>query len=151
MNESVFKIAYELAQEAFQSDEVPVGAVIFNTQTQEIIAMARNRTEEMKSPLAHAEILCIENACEKLNEKRLVGYSLFVTLEPCAMCAGAIAGARLDNLYYGAYDPKSGAVKQGAEVFTHSQTHHKPFVQGGIHEQECGDLMRLFFKNKRKK
>ena len=149
MNETIFKTAYVLAKEAFEADEVPVGAVIFNSETQEIVAATRNRTEELKSPLAHAEIMCIKEACQKLEQKRLVGYSLFVTLEPCAMCAGAIAAARLDNLYFGAFDPKSGAVQQGAKVFTHPQTHHKIKIKGGIHETECGELLKQFFKNKR--
>jgi len=150
MNETIFKTAYDLATEAASADEVPVGAVIFSTQTGEIIATARNRVEELKSPLAHAEMLCIINALQKTDSKWLDGYSLFVTLEPCVMCAGAIAAVRLDNLYYGAYDPKSGAVRQGAQVFNHPQTHHKIQVTGGIHEAECGALMTSFFKAKRK-
>ena len=150
MNEKIFKKAYHMAEAAFQADEVPVGAVIFNTETGEIITSARNRTEALQSPLAHAEMICIRKALKKTGLKRLVGYSLFVTLEPCAMCAGAIAAVRLDNLYFGAYDPKSGAVYQGAKVFTHPQTHHKIRVTGGIHETECRDLMKNFFKAKRK-
>jgi len=149
MNETIFNIAYALATEAFEADEVPVGAVIFDTKTHEVVATARNQTEELKSPLAHAEMICIAEALKKLGQKRLPGYSLYVTLEPCAMCAGAIAAVRLDNLYFGAYDPKSGAVEQGAKVFTHPQTHHKIIVKGGIHEGECGDLLKQFFKNKR--
>jgi len=151
MNELIFKTAYQLAVEAAQADEVPVGAVIFNTKTGDIIASARNRTEEMNSPLAHAELLCIQEACTQLKAKRLTGYSLFVTLEPCAMCAGAIAWARLDSLYFGAYDPKTGAVCQGPEVFTHPQTHHKIRVESGLHAEECGALLTSFFQSKRKK
>jgi len=151
MNETIFKKAYGLAQQAFKADEVPVGAVIFKTETGEIIATGRNQTEKLKDPLAHAEMVCIKKALKKTGEKRLVGYSLFVTLEPCVMCAGAIAAVRLDTLYFGAYDQKSGAVNQGAQVFTHPQTHHKIKVIGGIHEVECGDLMRTFFKNKRER
>ena len=150
MNEMIFKKAYRLAVAAFKADEVPVGVVIFNTKSGEIVASARNQVEEKKSPLAHAEMLCLKKALKKTGEKRLVGYSIFVTLEPCAMCAGAIAAARLDTLYFGAYDPKSGAICQGAEIFTHPQTHHKIHIMGGIHETECGDLLRTFFKNKRK-
>lgn len=149
MNETIFNTAYALATEAFKADEVPVGAVLFDTKTLEVVAVARNQTEELKSPLAHAEMICIEQALQKLGQKRLPGYSLFVTLEPCVMCAGAIAAARLDHLYFGAFDPKSGAVEQGARVFTHPQTHHKINVTGGIHEAECGDLLKQFFKNKR--
>ena len=149
MNEMIFKRAYALAKKAFKADEVPVGAVIFDTKTREIIAAARNQTERLKSPLAHAEMICIRRALKKTGKKRLVGYSLFVTLEPCAMCAGAIAAVRLDNLYFGAYDKKSGAVCQGAQVFTHPQTHHKIKVIGGICDTECGNLMTAFFKSKR--
>ena len=151
MNDTIFKTAFALAQEAFTADEVPVGAVVFNTSTGEIIAVERNRTEEYKSPLAHAEILAIHAACATTRQKRLTGYSLFVTLEPCTMCAGAIAWARLDALYFGAYDPKTGAVEQGPCVFTHPQIHHKITVHGGFHADECGLLMTRFFQQKRKK
>ncbi|MDY6407185.1 MAG: nucleoside deaminase [Pseudomonadota bacterium] len=150
MNEKIFKKAYGMAVRAFKADEVPVGAVIFKTKTGEMVACGRNQTEAQKSPLAHAEMICIQKALKKTGEKRLVGYSLFVTLEPCAMCAGAIAGVRLDNLYFGAYDPKSGAIKQGAKVFDHPQTHHKIYIQGGIHETECAQILKDFFKEKRK-
>ena len=149
MNETIFKTAYALAQKAAQLDEVPVGAVIFNTETKEIIASAYNQTEKTKNPLAHAELLCIHEACQKLGVKRLTGYSLFVTLEPCTMCAGAIAWARLDNLYFGAYDPKTGAIKQGPQVFSHPQTHHKINIEGGIHADICGQLLTTFFQTKR--
>ena len=149
MNEAIFETAYALAKQAAEADEVPVAAVIFNTKTGEIIASARNKTEELKSPLAHAEMICIREACLKLNAKRLNGYSLFVTLEPCAMCAGAISWARLDHLYFGAYDPKTGAVNQGPQVFNHPQTHHKICVKGGIHADMCGALLTTFFKDKR--
>lgn len=151
MNEEIFNRAYQLAQEAFAADEVPVGAVIFQTQTHEIIVEARNRTEEDKNPLAHAELLCIREACQRLGVKRLTGYSLFVTLEPCTMCAGAISWARLDGVYFGADDPKTGGVRQGACVFSHAQTHHKPRIEGGIHADLCGKLMSAFFQGKRHK
>ena len=149
MNENIFKTAFNLAQQAFQADEVPVGAVIFDTKTNEIITSAYNQTEHEKNPLAHAEIRVIQEACQKLKAKRLTGYSLFVTLEPCVMCAGAIAWARLDHLYFGAYDPKTGAIEQGTKVFTHPQTHHKIKITGGIHAEECGKLLSDFFKTKR--
>ena len=150
MNENIFRVAYEEALAALQADEVPVGAVLFHTQTGEVVATARNRTEENRDPLAHAELLCIQAACRKLGVKRLTGYSLFVTLEPCTMCAGAIAWARLDHLYFGAYDPKTGGVCQGSCVFTHPQTHHKINITGGIHADECGSLMTRFFQERRK-
>ena len=151
MNETIFKMAYDLAVEAFKADEVPVGAVIFNTQTGKILTSARNQVEALKTPLAHAEMLCITEALKKTGNKWLNDYSLFVTLEPCVMCAGAIAAVRLDNLYFGAFDPKSGAIRQGAQVFSHPQTHHKIQIMGGIHEAECGLLMKDFFRNKRKR
>lgn len=150
MNETIFNTAFALAEDAFNADEVPVGAVIFNTKTGEIIASERNRTEEYHNPLAHAEILAIQKAVEITNQKRLTGYSMFVTLEPCTMCAGAIAWARLDSLYFGAYDPKTGAIEQGPSVFTHPQTHHKIHIEGGIQANKCGYLLTHFFKQKRK-
>lgn len=149
MNEKIFKKAFQMAQTAYRHDEVPVGAVVFCSKTGEIIASAYNKTEKQKNPLAHAEIIAIQKACKKLNVKRLDGYSLFVTLEPCAMCAGAISWARLDHLYFGAFDEKTGAIEQGARVFCHSQTHHKPTVEGGINQQECSVLLTNFFKQKR--
>ena len=127
---------------------MPVGAVIFNTQTGEILTTACNQTEKKKDVLAHAEMLAIRQASKKLNCKFLDGYSMFVTLEPCAMCAAAIAWARLDALYYGATDPKTGGVRQGAKVFTHSQTHHKIKAQLKT-IPECGQIMHDFFQKKR--
>ena len=137
------------AHKAFQLDEVPVGAVVFNTQTGEIIAKAHNLVEKRKNPLAHAEMQALSKALKKVNDKFLGGYSMFVTLEPCVMCAGAIAWARLDGLYYGAADSKTGAVEQGAKVFSHAQTHHKLKVEKWAN-LECGALMTQFFKGKRK-
>ena len=137
------------AYKAFKKDEVPVGAVIFNSQTGEVLAKAHNLVEKNKNPLAHAEMQAIEKALKKVNDKFLSGYSIFVTLEPCVMCAGAIAWARLDALYYGAADPKTGAIKHGAKVFTHPQTHHKLKAELWTH-LECGALMTQFFKRKRK-
>lgn len=151
MNDEILHIALKTAQQAFDCDEVPVGAVIFNSDTKEIICTAFNQTEKLKNPTAHAELLAIQEACRILNEKRLNGYSMFVTLEPCAMCAGAIAWARLDSLYFGAFDPKSGAIQQGACVFSHPQTHHKIFVSGGHSADTFGQLLTSFFKSKRGK
>lgn len=141
--------ALKEAHKAFELDEVPVGAVVFNSQTGEIIAKAHNLVEKKKNPLNHAEIQVIEKSLKKINDKFLDGYSMFVTLEPCVMCAGAIAWARLDGLYYGASDPKTGAIEQGAKVFSHSQTHHKLKVEKWAN-LECGALMTQFFKRKRK-
>lgn len=147
----IIDLGIQLARQAFAADEIPVGAVIFNSNTFEIIAAAHNETVDKHNPLAHAEIVAINLALKKTGAKLLDRYSIFVTLEPCVMCAGAISWARLDNLYYGAFDPKTGAINQGAEVFTQPQTHHKPTIQGGIKADECGTLMSQFFKNKRTK
>ena len=149
-NETILKTAHELALQAAREDEVPVGAIVYHSQTKEIISTCYNQTEKQKNPLAHAEILAIQKACQKLNVKRLTGYSLFVTLEPCTMCAGALAWARLDGVFFGAFDPKTGAIKQGCKVFTHPQTHHKPIIQGGFDAEKNGQILTDFFKQKRK-
>ena len=146
--EKIIKTAIQMAKNAQKADEVPVGAVIFNTQTGEILTKARNQTEKNKDVMAHAEMLAIRKAYKKLDRKFLDGYSMFVTLEPCCMCAGAIAWARLDAIYYGAGDPKTGAVRQGAKVFTRPQTHHK--IKSHLENIAiCGHIMHDFFHNKR--
>ena len=150
MNDALIKKALAAARKAATRDEVPVGAVIFDSKTGAVIATAFNQTERLKDPLAHAEVLAIKKACRKLDEKRLNGYSMFVTLEPCTMCAAAISLARLDVLYFGAADPKTGGVNHGARVFEHPQTHHKPRVVSGLHAEECGRLLTDFFSAKRK-
>lgn len=149
MDDRIFQKALHLAQLAAKHDEVPVGAIIFHSQTGEIIAEAFNHVESRHDPTAHAEISAIQKAGRKLGVSKLVGYSIFVSLEPCAMCAMAIALARLDALYFGAFDPKTGGVCQGAKIFTLPQTHHKPHVQGGFYATECGALLKDFFKQKR--
>ncbi len=147
-SKKIIKKALLCAQKAFQSDEVPVGAAIFNTETGEILTTAYNQTERKKDVLAHAEMLAIRKACKKLNRKFLDGYSMFVTLEPCTMCAAAIAWARLDALYYGATDPKTGGVRQGAKVFMRLQTHHK--IKSQLKNiPKCGQIMHDFFQKKR--
>ena len=146
--EKIKNMAFQLAQSAFQKDEVPGGAVIFDSQTGKVIAKAHNQTEQKKDVLAHAEIQAIRLASKKLGRKFLDGYSMYATLEPCVMCAGAISWARLDTLYYGATDPKTGAIRQGARVFRRSQTHHKP-KSGLVSCPECGQIMSQFFRKKR--
>ena len=146
--EKIKKVAFQMAQQAFRADEVPVGAVIFNSETGEIIAKAHNQTEQKQDALAHAEILAIRSASKKLKQKFLDGYSMYVTLEPCVMCAGAISWARLDAVFYGASDPKTGALRQGAKVFRQPQTHHKPKSRQ-IPDPECGKIMTSFFRQKR--
>ena len=147
-SEKIIKVALQMAQCAFQADEVPVGAVIFDTKTGKILAIARNQTEKKQDVLAHAEMLAIRQASKKLKRKFLDGYSMFVTLEPCTMCAAAIAWARLDAIYYGATDPKTGGIRQGAKVFTRPQTHHKIKVRLKT-IPGCGQIMHDFFQKKR--
>jgi tRNA(adenine34) deaminase len=137
------------AKMAAAQGEVPVGAVLVNGLTGEIIARAFNCTEQNNDPTAHAEILAIRQGGRVLGAPRLVDCDLYVTLEPCPMCAAAISFARIRRLYYGAYDPKSGGVEHGPRMFSHAALHHLPEVYGGIHESECGALMTSFFRTKR--
>ena len=140
--------ALQEARMAALLDEVPVGAVITDAAGN-IIASAGNRTRELADPTAHAELLAIRAACATLGSERLIGCTLTVTLEPCAMCAAAIAAARLGRLVYGASDPKSGGVEAGARVFSHTQTHHRPEVIAGVAEAECAALLKDFFAARR--
>lgn len=127
--------------------EVPVGAVIIGPQG--VVATAGNRTRELNDPTAHAEMLAIRAACQLLGQERLTGYDLYVTLEPCPMCAAAISNARIGRLYYAASDPKSGGVAQGPRVFHHPQCHHAPEVYDGIGAPASEVLLRDFFRQKR--
>jgi len=136
------------ARAAAARGEVPVGAVIADARGR-IVARAGNRTRETHDPTAHAEILALRAACAAAGSDRLPGHSLYVTLEPCAMCAAAIAAARIDRLCYGASDPKSGGVAHGARVFTHRQCHHVPEVCDGIAADEAEALLRDFFAARR--
>jgi cytidine deaminase len=145
---SHMEAALSEARAAAVRGEVPVGAVVISPAG-EIIGRAGNRTRADNDPTAHAEILAIRAACAHLGSERLIGCALYVTLEPCPMCAGAIAAARIERLYYGASDPKSGGVAQGACVFTHPQCHHAPQVFDGIAERETAALLRDFFAAKR--
>ncbi len=136
------------ARAAAARGEVPVGAVVSGPDGT-ILAAAGNRTLELHDPTAHAEILAIRAAAAALDSERLTGCSLFVTLEPCAMCASAIAQARIATLVYGASDPKSGGVEQGARIFAQPQTHHVPQVIAGVGETEAAALLRDFFRARR--
>ena len=140
--------ALQEAQAAAKRGEVPVGAVIVGPQGR-VVAQAGNRTREYHDPTAHAEMLAIRAACAALGQERLNDHLLYVTLEPCAMCAAAIAAARITRLYYGAADPKSGGVGQGARVFSHPQCHHKPEVFDGIAAEQSEALLRDFFTERR--
>ena len=137
------------AEAAALRGEVPVGAVIVDPASGEILAACGNRTEEMNDPTAHAEMLAIRAAAAKLGSARLMLCDLYVTLEPCAMCAGAISFARLRRLYYGAADPKGGAVDHGPRFFAQPTCHHRPEVYGGIAERAAGDMLRDFFRARR--
>ncbi len=132
------------ARAAAVRGEVPVGAVITDPQGR-VLAAAGNRTRELRDPTAHAEMLAIRAACAALGQERLTGCDIHVTLEPCPMCAAAIAHARLRRLYYAAADPKSGGVGQGPRVFAHPQCHHVPEIYDGIDAQEAEALLRDFF------
>ncbi|SMC50417.1 nucleoside deaminase [Primorskyibacter flagellatus] len=136
------------ARAAADRGEVPVGAVLIGPDG-EIVARAGNRTREMNDPTAHAEVLAIREACAALGSERLTGHDLYVTLEPCPMCAAAISFARIRRLYYAASDPKSGGVAQGARIFAHPQCHHAPEVYDGIAAPEAEDLLKAFFNARR--
>ena len=140
--------ALQEAKQAAARGEVPVGAVI--VMNGEVIAQAGNRTRELHDPTAHAEMLAIRAACTVLGQERLGSCDLYVTLEPCPMCAAAISNARIARLYYGASDPKSGGVAQGPKVFTHAQCHHVPEVYDGINEAACAEVLSVFFAGLRK-
>lgn len=136
------------ARAAGARGEVPVGAVVVAPGGR-ILAAAGNRTRERADPTAHAEILAIRAACRAAGSERLPGHALWVTLEPCAMCAGAIAAARIARLVYGAADPKSGGVAHGARVFAHPQAHHAPEIVDGVAAGEAEALLRAFFAARR--
>lgn len=142
-------MALEEAQAAARRGEVPVGAVIVDGQTGQVVARAGNRTEELNDPTAHAELLAIRQAGAALGSARLSGCDLYVTLEPCAMCATAISFARIRRLYFGAYDPKMGGVEHGPAIFNQPTCHHSPDVYGGIGEAAAADLLKAFFQEKR--
>ncbi|RYG93256.1 nucleoside deaminase [Loktanella sp. IMCC34160] len=140
--------ALDEARAAAGRGEVPVGAVVVGPGGA-IVARAGNRTRELSDPTAHAEVLAIRAACAVLGQERLPGHDLYVTLEPCPMCAAAISFARIGRLYYGAADPKSGGVAQGARVYAHPQCHHVPEVYDGIGAGESEALLKRFFEDRR--
>lgn len=136
------------ARAAADRGEVPVGAVVCDPAGR-MVAAAGNRTRELSDPTAHAEILAIRAACTALGSERLPGYTLWVTLEPCPMCAAAISAARIATLYYGASDPRMGGVEHGARVFDHAQCHHRPAIYDGIAAKASQKLLREFFQLRR--
>jgi tRNA(adenine34) deaminase len=141
-------LALAEAEAAGLAGEVPIGAVLVSASG-EVLARAGNRTLELRDPTAHAELLAIRQACAKLGSERLTGCDLYVTLEPCAMCAAAISFARIRRLYFGAPDPKGGAVEHGPRLFAQATCHHSPEVYGGIGEARVAALLKQFFAARR--
>jgi tRNA(adenine34) deaminase len=141
--------ALKEAKEAFQEEEVPVGAIIVHQG--KIIARGHNQVEHLKDPTAHAEIIAITSAANYLGTKWLNQASLYVTIEPCSMCAGALVLARLKNLYFGASDPKTGACGSIINIVNHKELNHRIKVTGGILQEECSSMLKDFFKKKRNK
>ena len=148
-DEDYMQQALVLARQAFAADEVPIGCVIVNPASGAVISSAYNLSQHSADATAHAEILAIQSACKKLNQNRLRDLDMYVTLEPCTMCAAAISFARIRKLFFGAYDQKGGGVASGIKFYEQPTCHHRPQVQGGILEDECSTLLKDFFKTKR--
>lgn len=144
---SFMDLALEAAESAAKSGEVPIGCVVVRNNA--VIATAANRTLTDRDPTAHAEMLALRQAAKVIGSERLVDCDLYVTLEPCTMCAGAISFARIRRLYYGAADPKGGAVESGVRFFASPTCHHAPEVYSSVGEQEAATLLREFFKARR--
>lgn len=145
------QVALELAQAAADIGEAPIGAVLVDPRTDEIVAQAHNRPIGLHDPTGHAEILAMREAAAKLGNYRLTGLELFVTLEPCTMCAGAVSHARIGRLVYGAADEKGGAIDHGVKFFEQPTCHWRPQVVGGVLEKQSAALLRSFFRARRKK
>lgn len=148
-DETYMAMAFEEARKAAAREEVPVGAVLVSAEG-DVLAAEGNRILELKDPTAHAEILVIRTASAKLGNERLVDSTLYVSLEPCTMCAGAISFARIARLVYGAPDEKGGAVDHGAEFFKGPTCHHRPDVEQGLMAEESAELLRGFFRARRR-
>lgn len=146
---SFMALALEEAEAAATAGEVPVGAVLVDGRDGTVLARDRNRVEELTDPTAHAEMLAIRAAARRLGAKRLTEADLYVTLEPCPMCAQAIAFARLRRLYFGAYDPKAGGVDHGPRIFEQPGCNHRPEIVGGLDEQRCAAALKGFFAARR--
>lgn len=147
--EEYMQIAVDLAKQAAAKDEVPIAALIVNPQTGEIVAQAANQSAHGGNATDHAEMLAIRQACDKLGSTRLWDMDMYVTLEPCTMCAAAISFARIRNLYIGAVDEKGGAVVSGVKFYESPTCHHRPQVECGICAEQCSALLKDFFKKKR--
>lgn len=149
VDERFLRLALDEARKAAEEDEVPVGAIaVFDGK---VVGVGRNAREREADPLAHAELLALSSAAKNLGRWRLSGVTLYVTLEPCAMCAGALVNARVDRLVYGARDPKAGAVESLYTICTDPRLNHRLEVTGGVLAEEAGDLLRNFFQGKRRK
>lgn len=149
--EDYMKIALKEAQKAFRADEVPVGAVVVDPVSGEVVAKAHNLGEHGKDAAAHAELEAMRKACRKLGQKRLWNLELYVTLEPCTMCAAAASLMRIAKIYFGAEDPKGGAVANGVCFYQSPTCHHRPEVAGGLLADEAAGLLKDFFRAKRQK
>lgn len=148
-DEKIMRLALDEARKAGARGEVPVGAVVTDLNGEVVVACG-NESIARKDPTAHAEIVALRAACERAGAQRIPGYSLYVTLEPCAMCAGAVSFARIARLIYGAPDPKGGAVGGALRFFTQPTCHHRPtHIRGGLLATECGEVLRAFFKARR--
>ncbi|MFA5421360.1 MAG: tRNA adenosine(34) deaminase TadA [Bacilli bacterium] len=139
--------ALKEARKALLIDEVPVGAII--VKNDKIIARSFNQREKRNDPTAHAEVLAVRKACKKLGVWRLDGCTIYITIEPCSMCAGTLMWTRIDRIVYGAEDPKGGALASSFNLFDQKNINHHPAVSGGVLENECGQLVSSFFQNKR--
>ena len=148
MEKKFMIMAYKQAEKAKEKDEVPIGAVI--VKDGKVISKGHNLVENTNKATAHAEIIAIEKACKKLKSWRLDGAEIYVTLEPCAMCAGAIANARIKKVYFGAYERKSGCAESKYPVLTDNGLNHSVEYEGGIMEEECASLIKKYFSEKRK-
>ncbi|MDP2905319.1 MAG: tRNA adenosine(34) deaminase TadA [Candidatus Omnitrophota bacterium] len=149
LDEFYMSEAIKEARKAFDEDEVPVGAVVVHEGR--VIARGHNQVERLKDPTAHAEMLALTSATNHLGTKWLNGASLYVTIEPCSMCAGALVLSRLEHVYFGARDPKTGACGSVINIISHKKLNHRIKVKGGVLEKECGSLLSEFFKKKRSK
>jgi tRNA(Arg) A34 adenosine deaminase TadA len=149
-DEAQMRIALDLAQAAAEAGEAPIGALVIDPKTGEVIASAHNAPISLNDPTAHAEIRALREAGQKLGNYRLTDLTLVVTLEPCAMCAGAISHARIGRLVFGASDPKGGGVLHGSKVFDQPTCHWRPEVVSGVLAEESAELLRSFFRARRK-
>lgn len=147
MNNKYMELAYKQAQIAFEEDEVPVGCVI--VKDNKVIAKAHNKKERKNSAIFHAEIECINKATKKLNNWNLKGCDIYVTLEPCMMCTGAIINSRIDKIYFACRDPKGGALVSNINIKKVNMLNHYPEIEEGLMKEECSQILKQFFRNKR--